>query len=45
LWVQGETDARAVILDIRPGLKHCVVRRADGTIEDPSKRLGMGGKG
>lgn len=37
-------DAEAVILDIRPGLKHCVVR-AGGRIIDPSKKLGMGGRG
>lgn len=38
-------DAHAVIIDIRPGLKHCVTRLPDGTIEDPSKKLGMNGRG
>jgi hypothetical protein len=45
LWAAGETDARCVVIDVRPGLKHCVVKRANGEIEDPSKRLGMNGKG
>lgn len=44
-WHLGEDTARAVIRDVRPGLKHCVVQRADGSIEDPSKALGMKGKG
>lgn len=38
-------EAEAVIIDIRPGLKHCVVRMPDGSIVDPSKHLGMGGRG
>lgn len=38
-------SAKAVIIDIRPGLKHCVVRLPDGSLEDPSKRLGMQGRG
>jgi hypothetical protein len=38
-------QARAVIVDVRPGLKHCIVRLPDGTTEDPSKRLGMNGAG
>jgi hypothetical protein len=42
---RGESAARAIIRFVRPGLKHCVVRRADGSIEDPSKALGMKGKG
>lgn len=37
--------AFADIIEVRPGLKHCVVRLEDGSISDPSKRLGMGGKG
>ena len=45
LWVAGERAARPKVIDVRPGLKHCVVLRADGTIEDPSKRLGMNGRG
>lgn len=28
-----------------PGLVHCVVRWPDGSIEDPSRKLGMGGLG
>ena len=38
-------DAKVKVLDIRPGLKHVVVQMPDGTIEDPSKRLGMKGAG
>jgi len=34
--------ATAIIKRIHTGLIHCLVRRGDGTIEDPSKRLGMG---
>jgi hypothetical protein len=45
LWIAGERGARPHCYAPRPGLIHCVVRRADGTLEDPSKRLGMKGKG
>jgi hypothetical protein len=45
LWVLGEKDADVHCYAPRPGLIHCVVRRADGRLEDPSKRLGMKGKG
>lgn len=38
-------EAKAVIIDIRPGLKHCVVKLPGGNFEDPSKRLGMLGRG
>ena len=38
-------DARAKVRDVAPGLKHVVVELPDGSIEDPSKRLGMSGKG
>jgi len=38
-------NARAVVRQVRPGLKHVIVELPDGTIEDPSKRLGMAGKG
>lgn len=41
-WVSGERGARAICYAPRPGLIHCVVRRANGSIDDPSKRLGMG---
>lgn len=37
--------ARAIVRQVRPGLKHCLVLLPDGTVEDPSKRLGMKGKG
>lgn len=37
--------AVAVVKQVGPGLKHCLVRLPDGRIEDPSKRLGMKGKG
>lgn len=42
LWAAGETSARAFPKPIRPGLIHILVRRADGSIVDPSKALGMG---
>ena len=38
-------DSRAIVRQVRPGLKHVVVQLPDGSIEDPSKRLGMKGKG
>jgi hypothetical protein len=38
-------QAVAIVKEVRPGLKHCLVRLPDGRIEDPSKRLGMKGKG
>lgn len=41
----GKTGVYCDIIEVRPGLKHCVVRLEDGTIEDPSKRLGMSGRG
>jgi hypothetical protein len=37
---QGERGARAIAVPSGVGF-HIVVRRADGRIEDPSKRLGM----
>jgi hypothetical protein len=50
LWHDGEAGARALVryvpsLDPRlpaPWLFHALIRRADGTIEDPSRDLGMG---
>jgi hypothetical protein len=46
LVVSGvDNRARAVVRRIRPGLMHCVVLRGTGQIEDPSRRLGMKGKG
>lgn len=45
LWCRGERSARAIVRDIRPGLKHALVRRASGQLEDPSARLGMRGNG
>jgi hypothetical protein len=43
LRVTGE-DTRATVTTYQsaPGIRHCVVRRGNGTIEDPSRRLGMG---
>jgi len=38
-------EARAIVKQVRPGLKHCLTLLPDGTVEDPSKRLGMKGKG
>lgn len=37
-------NARAIVKQVAPGLKHCVVLMPDGTIDDPSKRLGMNKK-
>lgn len=42
LRLAGESGARPIAIRPRPSLWHIVVRRADGRIEDPSKRLGMG---
>lgn len=43
LQVSGEDpDAEAFATHVRPGLWHIRVRRGDGTIEDPSRVLGMG---
>jgi len=41
---RGE-DARPVIVRVSQSLWHVQLRREDGRIEDPSKRLGMGGEG
>ncbi len=44
LRVSGEDpDALPVLVPIRPGLVHVAVQRGDGTLEDPSRVLGMGG--
>lgn len=43
-WVRG-IKAMPHVLTITPRLRHVVVRLPDGKIEDPSKKLGMGGKG
>jgi hypothetical protein len=45
LLVQGESGARPRVLTISPTLRHVVVARADGRLEDPSKMLGMKGRG
>ncbi len=45
LWANGERRARPLVRDIRPGLKHALVVRGNGRIEDPSARLGMRGAG
>lgn len=42
LRARGE-HARAVAYRSGPRMWHVVVRRADGSIEDPSKKLGMKG--
>lgn len=44
LRFQGE-KARVHCYAPRPGLIHCVVRRENGTLEDPSAELGMKGAG
>lgn len=41
LWAAGETAARPIVKRISARLRHIQVRRADGTIEDPSLILGM----
>ena len=44
LRVSGEDpDALPVLMPVRPGLVHVLVRRGDGSLEDPSRVLGMGG--
>lgn len=44
LVVSGvDRGALAVVKIVRPGLMHCIVRRGNGRLEDPSKRLGMRG--
>jgi hypothetical protein len=46
LRVSGrDPGAVAIIKRVRPGLIHCLVRRGNGSLEDPSKVLGMRGKG
>jgi len=40
LRIAGE-PARVVVVRSAPGVLHAVVRRANGRIEDPSRRLGM----
>lgn len=42
LRLRGERDARVAVRRVGPNAWHAVVRRADGRIEDPSRRLGMG---
>lgn len=42
LHLLGEKGAKVDLLQVNPRLWHVRVRRANGTIEDPSKRLGMG---
>jgi hypothetical protein len=41
LWRLGETRASPYVKRINPRLRHIVVERADGSIEDPSVILGM----
>jgi type II secretory pathway pseudopilin PulG len=40
LRLHGE-PARVIVYRSAPGVLHAVVRRGDGRIEDPSRRLGM----
>jgi len=45
LWHTGEDrEARPQVIAVTPTLRHVVVRRGNGAIEDPSKKLGMKGK-
>ena len=39
---QGEEQATIDVKQVNPDLMHIRVRRADGTLEDPSRILGMG---
>lgn len=41
LRLRSKERARPVAYQVRPGLIHVVVRRGNGSIEDPSKILGM----
>lgn len=41
----GGEWAEPMVYSPRPGLLHCVVKRSHGRIEDPSKKLGMRGRG
>lgn len=41
LWLLGETAARPIVKRISARLRHILVERGDGTIEDPSLILGM----
>lgn len=43
LWHAGERAARVHVRREGPTLFHVLVRRADGSIEDPSSKLGMRG--
>jgi len=45
LRARGEKGARPHVYSPRVGLMHCVVRRGNGALEDPSKLLGMRGPG
>jgi hypothetical protein len=42
LRVAGESGARVEVVRTGPSTLHAVVRRANGEIEDPSRKLGMG---
>lgn len=39
----GEAGARVIVVRTGPRMTHAKVQRANGAIEDPSRRLGMGG--
>lgn len=43
IFTGEDPNAKAIVLRTRSGW-HAVVQRSDGTIEDPSARLGMGGR-
>lgn len=45
LIFSGEDRAATVVTyQSAPGVRHCIVRRGDGSREDPSRRLGMGSR-
>jgi hypothetical protein len=43
LWQGEDVRARARVIQVTPALRHVVLVRGNGHIEDPSKRLGMRG--
>lgn len=45
LRVYNSEPARLILIKTGPRLLHAVVQRANGEIEDPSKLLGMKGRG
>ncbi len=44
-WMAGDRNAHADVKVVNPTLIHIRMRRGDGTLEDPSRLLGMRGAG